>query len=349
MAGSPARWKHAANQLSLVNGRQRQVLDLIDRGLTNQQIADQLGLTLVEAKSEVSHLLAVLALSTREDVAEFWAWHRSRRSFDFAPLAKVGGMMAACLVGAFVVLRGCQTDDHTTATLAPPLRSPTSVPAALVPTPGPTLAPSLASLGLGDYAVQFPAKGVEGRLAFLSPRGDLMMKPMPDGAATKVRSANGIRTPSWSFTGNYIAFVESGHLVVADDQGHVTPLTQPGIDADWAWSPMGDLLAFFSPEGMVLYDPAKPAIRLIRGAGAPYPERPGGLVWSPDGTRILYGVFAGYTSPGRLDITELRTYDLATGRDSLLIEESIPAKGGTDPLGWSGDGKWVFYREPPGF
>lgn len=42
-------------------------------------------------------------------------------------------------------------------------------------------------------------------------------------------------------------------------------------------------------------------------------------------------------------------YELATGDDDLLVEESIPAKAGTSPVGWSGDGRWVFYREPPGF
>jgi len=45
----------------------------------------------------------------------------------------------------------------------------------------------------------------------------------------------------------------------------------------------------------------------------------------------------------------LRIYDTRGGSDTLLREDRLPPQGGTVPLGWSGDGKWVFYREPPGF
>ena len=56
--------------------RQGEVLDLIGRGKTNQQIADALGITLDGAKYHVSEILAKLEVATREDAAALWRAER---------------------------------------------------------------------------------------------------------------------------------------------------------------------------------------------------------------------------------------------------------------------------------
>ncbi len=53
-------------------GRQREVLNLLARGRTNAQIADELGVSLDGAKWHVREIMAELDAPTREDAAEYW-------------------------------------------------------------------------------------------------------------------------------------------------------------------------------------------------------------------------------------------------------------------------------------
>jgi DNA-binding CsgD family transcriptional regulator len=57
-----------------LNGRQREVLDLLVRGKTNGEIASALGMTLDGAKWNVSEILGKLGLATREEAADYWRW-----------------------------------------------------------------------------------------------------------------------------------------------------------------------------------------------------------------------------------------------------------------------------------
>lgn len=52
--------------------RQREVLDLLAKGLTNGQIAEALGISLDGAKWHVSEIIARLGVDTREEAAEYW-------------------------------------------------------------------------------------------------------------------------------------------------------------------------------------------------------------------------------------------------------------------------------------
>ncbi len=332
-------WKHASEQLPLVSPRQREILDFIERGHTNQQIADRFEMTLAGAKWHVSDLLSKLGLSSREEMAEFWAWHRSRRRGW--PRALVAGpvlrlVAAAAVLAPAALLLGVwlwgNDDGSPPAGAAAPATPPPTAPTA-----------SLAA------SVPLPAAGGEGLLAYIATNGDLMVKPMPSGAPVAVRAGAGTRTPRWAPSGRYLAFVENGWLSLMDQQGGVTRLVQVPNDGVWAWSPAADTLAWFTSEGMFLYEAATGSTRVVRGQGSPYPEGPAGLVWSPDGTRILYGLYGATQVLNRWDTNELRVFSLLDGSDRLLREDALPAQGGTDPLGWSGDGRWVLYREAPFF
>jgi DNA-binding CsgD family transcriptional regulator len=81
-----------------LTAREREVLDLIRLGLTNEEIAQRLGITLAGAKYHVSQILSKLGVATREDAA---AWRSAEHRAWWArwPLwAKIAG--AATMVAA---------------------------------------------------------------------------------------------------------------------------------------------------------------------------------------------------------------------------------------------------------
>ncbi|MGE3074810.1 MAG: LuxR C-terminal-related transcriptional regulator [Dehalococcoidia bacterium] len=333
-------WKHAAEQVPLVNPRQRQVLDLIVAGHTNQEIADRLDITLSGAKWHVSELLSLFGFFSREELAEFWAAKGSRRRFGLlSPLLQTRWMAPlfatlVCLAIAvpWLLLR-------TSVSETPPAVATTDEAESLLP-------PSLSVL---SEQLPLPAKGPGGILAYLNAHGDLIAKPMPTGSATVIRHSNGLRTPKWSPSGDYLAVVEQGTLIVLNDKGTVTTLAEVDNDREWGWSPTQDLLAIFTADGMRLFDAPSGTTRVIRGQGSPLPEHAGAVIWSPDGTALLYQLSWSVGSPGREQTSELRIFDLPTGQDRLLVSEKTPPLGGTSPAGWSGDGRWVYFREAPTF
>ena len=333
-------WKHATDQLSLVNSRQRQVLDLIVAGHTNQEIADRMNITLSGAKWHVSELLSLFGFFSREELAEFWGEKGSRRRLGILPPVLKTRWMApvfatlVCLAIAvpWLLFRTSVSETPPDTATTDEVESP--------------LPPSLSVL---SEQLSLPAKGPAGILAYLNTHGDLMAKPMPTGSATVVRHANGLRTPQWSPSGDYLAVVEQGTLIVLSNQGTATALAQVDNDHEWGWSPTQDLLAIFTAGGMQLFDAATGTTRIIRGQGSPLPEHAGAVIWSPDGTELLYQLSWSVGSPGREQTSELRIFDLPTGQDRLLVSEKTPPLGGTSPAGWSGDGRWVYFREAPTF
>ncbi len=72
--------------------RQREVLDLISRGRTNAQIADQLGITLDGAKWHVREILGKLNLDSREEAALYWHRYNS-------PMARLGRIASGFTIG----------------------------------------------------------------------------------------------------------------------------------------------------------------------------------------------------------------------------------------------------------
>ncbi len=52
-----------------LTAREREVLGLVRQGLTNEEIADRLGITLDGAKYHVSQILSKLGVATREEAA----------------------------------------------------------------------------------------------------------------------------------------------------------------------------------------------------------------------------------------------------------------------------------------
>jgi DNA-binding CsgD family transcriptional regulator len=88
--------------------RQREVLDLITRGRSNQEIAHTLGISLDGAKWHMREILSKLNVDTREEAAEYWRRHngfapRFARLFRSVTGASVGKWLAGALVGGALV------------------------------------------------------------------------------------------------------------------------------------------------------------------------------------------------------------------------------------------------------
>ncbi len=106
---------------SALTDRQQQVLRMVERGLTNGQIADALGITLDGAKFHVSEILAKLDVSTREEAVEAWRNRRWRNAGWLpVPLGKwlavvaAGTSVAIVVVGVLALLGGGDDDGGRT-------------------------------------------------------------------------------------------------------------------------------------------------------------------------------------------------------------------------------------------
>lgn len=108
-----AEFEAARERESELNDRQRRILDLIERGHTNREIADILAISVDGAKWNVSEILTKLGLSSREAAADYWHWRQGRaqplrrllRGMLGLPGAKwAAGGAAATAVGGFALL-----------------------------------------------------------------------------------------------------------------------------------------------------------------------------------------------------------------------------------------------------
>ena len=91
------------------------MLDLLREGLTNEQIAERLGVTIHAARYHVSEILSKLGVSSREEAAR-WQPERRRRWSVAVPLpaAKAAGVavVAAALVGLGVLAWGVLSEGR---------------------------------------------------------------------------------------------------------------------------------------------------------------------------------------------------------------------------------------------
>ncbi|OAI39163.1 hypothetical protein AYO38_08040 [bacterium SCGC AG-212-C10] len=119
--------------------RQREVLNLVMNGLTNGQIAEQLGLTLDGAKWHVSEIISRLGVDTREEAADYWRRRNGitsrirtfpRRRFTPRIVAWLGaGAAMAVAVVAATMLLSAGTDARASGEweqLSPPPLAPRS-------------------------------------------------------------------------------------------------------------------------------------------------------------------------------------------------------------------------------
>ncbi len=122
MDATEERFAFAREHEHELNPRQRHVLALIERGRTNQEIADELGITLAGAKWHVSEILSKLGLASREEAAEYWHARNGRLArrltrpirglAGLVPLKwAAGGAGALCVALAVFAILSAARDD----------------------------------------------------------------------------------------------------------------------------------------------------------------------------------------------------------------------------------------------
>lgn len=151
---APVRW----------SPRERDVLDLVARGLTNAEIATELGITFATAKWHVSELITKLGVESREEVAAYWRRERSPvgRSRSWlrgllglgaiklaAGSAAVAGLASVAIVGT-VILGGAQANSESTETPTPVASSPTPVAPGMIDTFAPEIGKPAPDFALPD-------------------------------------------------------------------------------------------------------------------------------------------------------------------------------------------------------
>jgi DNA-binding CsgD family transcriptional regulator len=75
---------------SVLTPRESEVLDLLRRGLTNRDIANELQISLSGAKYHVSEIISKLGVATREEAAT-WRPETSKR-WGFVPFGLLGSL-----------------------------------------------------------------------------------------------------------------------------------------------------------------------------------------------------------------------------------------------------------------
>jgi len=120
-----------ASNPDVLTAREREVLDLIRLGLTNDEIAERLGITLDGAKYHVSQILSKLGVATREEAAVAEAAKAPVRAPDrrrwwaawpLAAKAAGAAVVVAAVAGLGVLAWGVlETNDHAQVS---PLPSP---------------------------------------------------------------------------------------------------------------------------------------------------------------------------------------------------------------------------------
>ncbi len=159
--------------------RQREVLALLARGLTNAQIAAELGITPDGAKYHVSEILARLDLDTREEAADYWRanngltsrlrhWARGAASLPLAWRWAATGVVAVAVASGTILAISLAGDGATPASEPEPA-SPTPVSTASTPTPAVT-APS---------ALSAPSRALQERLGNVRAEELRVSDPIP--------------------------------------------------------------------------------------------------------------------------------------------------------------------------
>jgi Tol biopolymer transport system component/DNA-binding CsgD family transcriptional regulator len=254
----------------ILTPRQWQVLELLRQGLSNEQIASRLGLTLDGAKYHVSEILTKLGLSSREEAARWRPEGERRRLAALAPLA--------WLTKKSVVVKLASAGAGATA-------------AGLV-----FLLAVALSNGPSDRI------GPLGKITYVQD-GNLWVKTLPNGPARQLTDDGATLRPQWSPSGEWIMFQrtppadpdELGIYLIRENGQDERRVVSQGLAAS---SPREDVLAFTVPGSPLSIGADVLVVENADGSGRRevLPALPGGgtldrrvqPAWSSDGAWIVF-------------------------------------------------------------
>ncbi|MPZ49962.1 MAG: hypothetical protein GEU75_11825 [Dehalococcoidia bacterium] len=206
----------------ILTPREWEVLSLLRTGLSNEQIADNLGISRNTTKFHVSEILSKLGLTSREEAAAWAEQERRRRGL-------LGIVLAILPQKAVIVRAGLgSAAAATVAGLA-----------------------ILFAIALDGKAEQ--VTGPLGKVAYVQD-GNLWVQDLPSGTARQLTFEDAAVRPDWSPSGEWIMFERSppldrdrfGVWVIRADGSEERRVIPQGRAT---WSPNEDVLAFTVPAG----------------------------------------------------------------------------------------------------
>ncbi|HEX5370197.1 MAG TPA: LuxR C-terminal-related transcriptional regulator [Dehalococcoidia bacterium] len=336
----------------LLTPREREVLDLIREGLTNQQIAERLGISLPGARYHVSEILSKLGVGSRHEAAEVSSagvasrprWAIGLLAVPLNKLASLGmanGVAAGALLvasaGVLLLALGVFAMNHRH-----------SDNGGVVP----------ATCNLINETAACPL----GKVAYIQ-NGDVWVKQLPDGTPRRLTIDGQDSTPRWSHSGDWLTLERqapgsppANQYWVMRSDGTASRQIDAATDS-LAWSPVNDSLVYVSTAGDLVLEQAdgfQSSILLQRTAKGPSAggdETLADPLWSPDGKTIA---LSRWTRQGTL-YSGLWRVDVAGGGARELVGDKTqagtkPGPGGEmRPAEWSADGRQIYFWRSPVF
>jgi Tol biopolymer transport system component len=164
------------------------------------------------------------------------------------------------------------------------------------------------------------------------------MRTIVDARSLPGRAGDIITGAAWSSDRRWVAFRRApgsvgGSLWVTDTIGGTPRRLATGLGSSpWAWSPNEDELVVVRGHDVILIDAAtgrETDLRKTAGADAESPSVQA-LVWSPDGSRIVYDGGGG----------SVHSIDVESGEHSLFVRQPAGA-GQINDIDWSPDGAYL--------
>jgi Tol biopolymer transport system component/DNA-binding CsgD family transcriptional regulator len=319
----------------ILTPREWQVLDLLREGLSNEQIAQRLDVSLATAKYHVSEILTKLGLTSREEAAAWqpeavavpW-WRRAiawvpRRAW---PLAGAAGALAAlAAVGLAWALWQTGTDDTEGEAAA---QKTGARPASASPSPAPTSSPTpTAEPVIVNQPVQQPIQPLEPGTT-ITEQGSYLLEVQTG------RMWRAAFTGQLSPDGSRLALTQCcappGSLDVVDIKtGLGTRIVESGVMSAH-WTPEGTQLAF----RFTAIDFVTDATYIINADGTGLRRLPDGTdpngEWSRSGAYIAYKTWPTIPEGQR---QQLHIVNIETG----TVTNPLPLEARDDPLyfAWS--------------
>jgi DNA-binding CsgD family transcriptional regulator/Tol biopolymer transport system component len=319
----------------LLTPREQEVLELLRLGLTNQQIADQLGIGVFGARYHVSEILSKLGVSTREEAAAWQGEMAGQRGrwFGFVPFGLFGRpSLEAIMRTSSVVFIGAGVTGFAlllAGVLLLAARNDTSTP----------------SLGRVAYVVD----------------GNVWVRDLPDGAPAQLTDSGADSNPRLSASGEWIALWRQEE---SPNQPWVWVMRTDGSDARAissrgriAWSPTRAEFTYASDDNELVVESADGMTsRVLLTAPAPqygismiagFPQ------WSRDGGWVAFTDVFNRPDPGQPGATSYAVFRVAAsgGSPELLLRfDRGRSDGGRSEVtpslyGWAPDGGSFLYAE----
>jgi len=315
-------------RLDRLTARQRDVLELLRRSLTNEEIARELGISLDGAKWHVSEIISRLGVRDRYEAAGLPVAGRGRLARLFAPIT---------------LLR--------TTNLAPAAYVLSVTMMVLAAAGAAALLWGVARNGSAGTGAPVVAAGPLGKVAYIRD-GDIWVKALPDGPDRPVIGQ--ASAPRWSRSGEWMLVYAGGHSNGYDalDVFRADGTNHRSIGRNAIWSPVDDRLAFIDDDDTIIVENADGSDRRTivpaLDTSSPGTGR-SGLRWDPSGTRIAYA------EQRTADATPPWTYAglwiaEADGSGAHEVHNTgSPPTDGLVPLAWTSNGAQIIFAVDVGF